>query len=210
MKKKWQDENGVWFYTNTRGVTKKLLTNLETGNPYKVNDVIQNDCKFQGRVFSQYRYDRPLSMYDKDYWGVVCKVVADTLPRDVSGYRIPTPAVISFSGGRTSAFMLKQILNAYGGKLPKDIHVCFANTGKELPETLDFVHECEKMWDIDITWLELQINEETPIWSQKVVDYITASREGEPFDELIIKTQMLPNLYKRINLVLNSTLSKVF
>jgi 3'-phosphoadenosine 5'-phosphosulfate sulfotransferase (PAPS reductase)/FAD synthetase len=148
MKKKWQDENGVWFYTNTRGVTKKLLTNLETGNPYKVNDVIQNDCKFQGRVFSQYRYDRPLSMYDKDYWGVVCKVVA--------------------------------------------------NTGKELPETLDFVHECEKMWDIDITWLELQINEETPIWSQKVVDYITASREGEPFDELIIKTQMLPNLYKRI------------
>ena len=198
MKKKWQDENGVWFYTNTRGVTKKLLTNLDTGNPYKVNDVIQNDCKFQGRVFSQYRYDRPLSMYDKDYWGVVCKVVADTLPRDVSGYRIPTPAVISFSGGRTSAFMLKQILNAYGGKLPKDIHVCFANTGKELPETLDFVHECEKMWDIDITWLELQINEETPIWSQKVVDYITASREGEPFDELIIKTQMLPNLYKRI------------
>ncbi len=198
MKKKWQDENGVWFYTNTQGVTKKLLTNLDTGNPYKVNDVIQNDCKFQGRVFSQYRYDRPLSMYDKDYWGVVCKVVADTLPRDVSGYRIPTPAVISFSGGRTSAFMLKQILNAYGGKLPKDIHVCFANTGKELPETLDFVHECEKMWDIDITWLELQINEETPIWSQKVVDYITASREGEPFDELIIKTQMLPNLYKRI------------
>ena len=80
-------------------------------------------------------------MYDKDYWGVVCKVVAKKLPRDVSGYKIPTPAVISFSGGRTSAFMLKQILNAYGGKLPKDIHVCFANTGKAVSYTHLRAHE---------------------------------------------------------------------
>ena len=198
MKKRWQDENGTWFYTNGKDVTKRLLVNPETGEPYKENQVIESDCKFKGKVFLQYRYDRPLSMYDKDYWGVVCKVVAKELPRDVSGYKIPTPAVISFSGGRTSAFMLKQILNAYGGKLPKDIHVCFANTGKELPETLEFVHQCEEMWDIDITWLELQINDETPVWSQKVVNYETASREGEPFDELIIKMQMLPNLHKRV------------
>lgn len=198
MKQRWQDKNKNWFYTDGRNNTKKLLVHPKSGEPYKENEVIENECKFKGKVFLQYRYDRPLSMYDKDYWGVVCKVVSKELSRDVSGYKIPTPAVISFSGGRTSAFMLKQILNAYNGKLPKDLHVCFSNTGKELPETLEFVHQCEKMWDIDITWLELEINDETPIWSQKVVNYETASREGEPFDELIIKTQMLPNLYKRI------------
>ena len=197
-KERFLDKDGDWCCTNVRGVTRKLLTNPETGQPYSLGETITNDCKFKGKVFSQYRFDRPLSMYDKEYWGILCKVVADTLPRDVTGYKIPTPAVISFSGGRTSAFMLKQIIDAYEGKLPDDIKVCFANTGKELPETLDFVHECEKMWDIDIHWLELEINEETPVWWQKRVDYATASREGEPFDELIIKTQMLPNLHKRI------------
>ena len=65
-------------------------------------------------------------MYDKEYWGLLCKVVAKDLSRDVKGYKIPTPACISFSGGRTSAFMLKQIINAYGGELPDDIIVCFA------------------------------------------------------------------------------------
>ena len=54
------------------------------------------------------------------------------------------------------------------------------------------------MWDIKVNWLELQINDEKPIWSQKIVNYETASREGEPFDELIIKKQMLPNLHRRI------------
>ena len=46
-------------------------------------------------------------------------------------YKIPRPALISFSGGRTSGFMLHNIIQAYGGKLPDDIHVVFANTGKE-------------------------------------------------------------------------------
>lgn len=195
---KFKDDNGDWQYTNKQGVTKKLLYNPETNQPYKQNEVILNECKFKGKVFMQYRYDRPLSMYDKDYWGLLCKVVAKELPKDITGYKIPTPACISFSGGRTSAFMLKQIINAHGGKLPKDIIVCFANTGKELPETLDFVHEIEQMWDVDIHWLELEISETRPIWGTKRVSYETASRQGEPFDELLIKQQMLPNLHRRV------------
>lgn len=191
-------KDNEWYYTNAKGVTKKLLLNPATNQPYKQGEEILNDNKFKGKVFSAYRYERPFSMYEKDYWGIKTKVVSQNLEKDVSGYRIPTPAVISFSGGRTSAFMLKQIINAYGGKLPKDIKVCFANTGKEMPETLDFVHEIETMWDVDIHWLELEINETTPIWSQKRVTYETASRNGEPFDELIIKQQMLPNLHKRV------------
>jgi hypothetical protein len=46
-------------------------------------------------------------------------------------YLITGPALISFSGGRTSAFMLRQILDAHGGTLPDDVVVAFANTGKE-------------------------------------------------------------------------------
>lgn len=41
------------------------------------------------------------------------------------------PALISFSGGRTSAYMLWRILEAHDGTLPDDVHVTFANTGKE-------------------------------------------------------------------------------
>lgn len=57
-------------------------------------------------------------------------------------YRITGPALISFSGGRTSAFMVWNILQAHGGTLPDDVVVAFANTGKEREETLRFVHEC--------------------------------------------------------------------
>lgn len=71
-----------------------------------------------------------------------------------SPYLIEPPALISFSGGRTSAFLLKQILDAHGGTLPADVHVAFANTGKERPETLDFVRECSERWNVKIRWLE--------------------------------------------------------
>ena len=49
-------------------------------------------------------------------------------------YKVDGPALISFSGGRTSGYMLFRILEAYGGSLPDDMHVVFANTGKERPE----------------------------------------------------------------------------
>ena len=65
-------------------------------------------------------------------------------------YRITEPSIISFSGGRTSGYMLKKILNAFGGKLPKKINVVFTNTGKEMTETLDFVKECSEKWDVNV------------------------------------------------------------
>tara|TARA_E500000318_G_C3508793_1_gene191439 strand:+ start:79 stop:921 length:843 start_codon:yes stop_codon:yes gene_type:complete len=113
-------------------------------------------------------------------------------------YKIEGPALISFSGGRTSGFMLKKILEAYAGKLPSDIYVVFANTGKEMPQTLDFVNDCGQEWDIDIIWLELEICEERPIYRTKQVNYETASRRGEPFSALIKRKKMLPNPYLRI------------
>lgn len=108
-------------------------------------------------------------------------------------YKTEGPALISFSGGRTSAYMLYHILQAYDGKLPPDLYVTFANTGKEMPETLDFIKDCEDHWGLKIHWLEMRIFEEKPIYRTEEVTYETASRKGEPFAALIDRKKMLPN-----------------
>jgi 3'-phosphoadenosine 5'-phosphosulfate sulfotransferase (PAPS reductase)/FAD synthetase len=111
-------------------------------------------------------------------------------PRDP--YAISGPTCISFSGGRTSAYMLRKILDRYGGTLPPETHVLFANTGKEHPGTLDFVARCEQDWSVPITWLEFDGTH-----GYREVNYSTASRKGEPFDLLIKKKTALPNWRKR-------------
>ncbi len=108
-------------------------------------------------------------------------------------YFITGPALISFSGGRTSAFMLWNILQAHGGHLPADVVVAFANTGKEREETLRFVHECGSRWGVPIRWLEWRDNAA----GYEEVGFNSASRDGEPFQALIDKKQRLPNWKER-------------
>jgi 3'-phosphoadenosine 5'-phosphosulfate sulfotransferase (PAPS reductase)/FAD synthetase len=114
-------------------------------------------------------------------------------------YHIEGPALISFSGGRTSGYMLWHILDAFDGKLPDDIHVCFANTGKEREETLRFVHECESRWGVRVRWLEFVTDLKTPPPSERFaeVGYNSASRNGEPFERLIVRKQRGPNSLMR-------------
>ena len=107
-------------------------------------------------------------------------------------FKILEPTCISFSGGRTSAYMLWRVLQSNGGKLPEDAVVCFANTGKEDEATLKFVHDCETNWDVPIVWLEYQ-DAEDPKDRWKQVNFETASRNGEPFEAVIRKKQYLPN-----------------
>jgi 3'-phosphoadenosine 5'-phosphosulfate sulfotransferase (PAPS reductase)/FAD synthetase len=109
-----------------------------------------------------------------------------------SPYLITGPALISFSGGRTSAFMLWNILKAHGGTLPDDVVVAFANTGKEREETLRFVHECGSRWGVRIHWLEFVSRGE---WRE--VGFNSASRQGEPFSALIAGKGYLPNAVTR-------------
>ncbi len=111
-------------------------------------------------------------------------------------YKIEGPAVISFSGGRSSGFMLWNILQAHDHKLPDDIKVVFSNTGLEHHETYEFIHRIEENW-CDITWLEYTLNDEKKP-SHKVVNYDSASRNGEPFDLLIKYKKFLPNPVARI------------
>lgn len=95
-------------------------------------------------------------------------------------YHLPSGNVqISFSGGRTSAYMLRQIADANDG-LPDRVCVLFANTGREMPETLDFVQECSDRWGIPIVWVERD-----PVEGFRVVSHNSAARDGEPFEEMI-------------------------
>jgi 3'-phosphoadenosine 5'-phosphosulfate sulfotransferase (PAPS reductase)/FAD synthetase len=110
-------------------------------------------------------------------------------------YLIEGPALISFSGGRTSGYMLRMILDAHGGTLPDDVHVCFANTGKEREETLRFVHDCATHWGVRVRWLEWRppypgIAREDRFAE---VGFNSADREGVWFAELIRRKQYLPN-----------------
>lgn len=109
-------------------------------------------------------------------------------------YLIEGPALISFSGGRTSGFLLKHILDAYGGQIPALVKVCFANTGNEHLATLDFVAECSERWNVLITWLEYAPSSEKKF---RVVTHTTASRDGEPFEALLKERQYLPNPVSR-------------
>ena len=101
-------------------------------------------------------------------------------------FKINEPTCISFSGGRTSAYMLWRVLQSNGG-LPDEAIVCFANTGKEDEKTLEFVRDCSVNWNVPITWLEYAEVDFT------IVTFETASRNGEPFEALIRKRNYLPN-----------------
>jgi 3'-phosphoadenosine 5'-phosphosulfate sulfotransferase (PAPS reductase)/FAD synthetase len=97
--------------------------------------------------------------------------------------------MISFSGGRTSAYMTDRLLRELPGN---QVVVCFANTGKEESETLNFVRRCDELWGGVVHWLEY--DSETKF---KEVNFESASRTGEPFAALIEKRGYLPNVVWR-------------
>lgn len=93
--------------------------------------------------------------------------------------------IINFSGGRTSAYMTKRLLD----QGLENYLVTFQNTGKEMPATLDFINECDQRWNLNIVWLEFRYGN-----NFEVVSYETASRDGRPFNEAIEhKKHFLPN-----------------
>ena len=115
--------------------------------------------------------------------------------RTPSPYTLPPGQVqIAFSGGRTSAYMLRQIMDANPDMIGNpDVQVTFQNTGREMPETLDFVQEVGARWGVPIVWLEYR---PTAPWFE-LVSHNSASREGEPFDALIDRKGYLPNQQTR-------------
>jgi 3'-phosphoadenosine 5'-phosphosulfate sulfotransferase (PAPS reductase)/FAD synthetase len=110
-------------------------------------------------------------------------------------YLLPEGNVqISFSGGRTSAYMLHKILEA-NGDLPDRVRVTFANTGREMQQTLDFVNECSVKWNVPISWIEY--DRPNGRAGYKKTSYEDASFYGEPFELLIWQKKYLPNVAAR-------------
>jgi len=94
--------------------------------------------------------------------------------------------LVSFSGGRSSAYMTWKLLEE-GWFNSNELIVVFANTGKEREETLLFVHRCAEEWNLPIIWVEAVVNERGTGCTHKIVDHATASRHGEPFEAVIQK-----------------------
>lgn len=115
-------------------------------------------------------------------------------------FLITGPALISFSGGRTSAYMLWRILQAHGGTLPDDVLVVFANTGFEREETLRFIHECGTRWGVKVHWLEWKDREGRNVAAAERFDEVglnSASRDGTPFGALVRRKRYPPNAVTR-------------
>jgi 3'-phosphoadenosine 5'-phosphosulfate sulfotransferase (PAPS reductase)/FAD synthetase len=110
-------------------------------------------------------------------------------------FLISGPACINFSGGRTSGYMLWRIIQAHGGALPDNVVVCFANTGREMPATLDFVAECASRWRVRVRWLEYRHQPGKPTFEE--VSHNSASRSGEPFDMLLAAKRVVPDPFRR-------------
>lgn len=98
---------------------------------------------------------------------------------------------ISFSGGRTSAYMAKMLIDHFSDRY--DFIVTFANTGLEHEKTLEFVNNCDKYFGFNTVWLEADVQHGSRRSTQhKIVSFETASRNGEPFHEMI-KKYGIPN-----------------
>lgn len=101
--------------------------------------------------------------------------------------------LISFSGGRTSAYMTWFMLNQWKDRDKYDMVVVFANTGKEREETLQFVHKCDIEFGFNTVWIEAFVHyQKGKGTTYVVVDFETADRIGETFEDVIYKYGM-PN-----------------
>lgn len=102
--------------------------------------------------------------------------------------------LISFSGGKTSAYMANRLIREDGHRW--DIVVAFANTGQEHNKTLDYVHKCDLQYGLDVVWLEAVFDPMKGKGTRhKIVTYETATRRkecGGPFEDMI-KKHGLPN-----------------
>lgn len=99
--------------------------------------------------------------------------------------------LISFSGGRTSAFMTQYLLANYQDKY--EMKVVFANTGKERRETFDFIRNCEKHFGFETIYLEPLTSPIRGVGTRaKVVLFEDLDLTGKAFEDIIAK-YTIPN-----------------
>ncbi|OYY99542.1 MAG: hypothetical protein B7Y37_13710 [Sphingobacteriia bacterium 28-36-52] len=101
--------------------------------------------------------------------------------------------LLSFSGGRTSAYMCYFMMNVWNKRHDYEMIVVFANTGREREETLEFVDKCDKYFNLNLVWVEAFVhNEKRKGTTHIVTNFKDAERNGQPFEDVIFKYG-LPN-----------------
>ena len=138
---------------------------------------------------------------------VVEEILEPVMVREIPDHpyllRGDTQYCLCVSGGRSSGYMLRKILDANNG-LPDNAICVFNNTGKEREETLVFVNEMASKWAVDIVWLEYWFDDKAAggrgdqKHKHKIVDFDSAGRDGEPFADLIKAKHYLPHTTQRI------------
>lgn len=99
---------------------------------------------------------------------------------------------VSFSGGRTSAYMTWLVKQHWSTKFR--VVVTFANTSREDPRTLDFVDLCDLVLGFETVWLEAVVHPAHGVGTtHRVTSYQGAKRNGEVFED-VIRKYGVPNL----------------
>lgn len=111
--------------------------------------------------------------------------------------------LVSFSGGETSGFMVKWLIDNKSSDY--NMAFVFANTGEENKETLEFIDNCDKEFKLNLVWVEAVVfNEYRVGTSHKIVNFKSASRKGEPFEDVIgkygIPNQSFPHCNRELKL----------
>ena len=91
--------------------------------------------------------------------------------------------MVAFSGGRTSAYMSKWLIDNMSHLY--NLHFVYANTGLEHEKTLEFVDKCDKYFNLNLTWIEAVINPIDGLGTgYKIVDYKSACRDNSIFKDM--------------------------
>jgi hypothetical protein len=80
-----------------------------------------------------------------------------------------------------------------------NIIFAMANTSKERIESLDFMNECDKLYKLDLKWIEAEFNEKGIGVTAKVVEYKNLKTKGEIFEDGIKKLGIPSNVNKWCN-----------
>lgn len=93
--------------------------------------------------------------------------------------------VVSFSGGRTSAYLCHLMIKKFGAE---NVDIVFMDTGFEHPITYDFIRNCNKWFESQITFLRGDFS--TPLGvgvGYNIVDVDSIGCDGVPFSEMMAK-----------------------
>ena len=116
---------------------------------------------------------------------------------------------VSFSGGRTSGYMCHWLIENKSNDY--DLRFVFANTGLEHEKTLEFVDRCDKEFDLGLVWVEAVVNPEKGKGIRhKIVTYMNAARNGEPFEAHIKKSGIPNQAYNQCSERLKSTVMETY